>query len=80
MEDGKTTEEMWRNKGKTENRSGLFGAEAAAASVDSSTASLADIFDTAFTSTVDPTPQSRFPAGNTLPDFLNTMRWSRVTR
>ncbi|XP_046741899.1 uncharacterized protein LOC124408764 isoform X2 [Diprion similis] len=64
MEDGKASEEMWRNKGKTENRSSLFGGEAAAASVDSSSASLADIFDTAFTSTVDPTPQSRFPAGN----------------
>lgn len=64
MEDGKASEEMWRNKGKTENRNGLFSTEAAAASVDSTAASLADIFDTAFTSTVDPLPQSRFPAGN----------------
>lgn len=63
MEEGKASEEMWRNKGKTENRNGLFGTEGATASVDSTAASLADIFDTAFTSTVDPTPQSRFPAG-----------------
>ncbi|XP_020706736.2 E3 ubiquitin-protein ligase Arkadia isoform X2 [Athalia rosae] len=64
MDNGKTSEEMWRDKGKAETRSSSFTTEAAAASVDSNSASLADIFDTAFTSTVDPTPQSRFPAAN----------------
>ncbi|XP_057338956.1 E3 ubiquitin-protein ligase arkadia isoform X1 [Microplitis mediator] len=61
MAEGKNTDEAWR-KSKTEDRNGLFNADTATSSVDSNSTSLADIFDTAFSSTVDPTPQ-RCPAG-----------------
>lgn len=61
MAEGKNTDEAWR-KSKAEDRNGLFNPDTATSSVDSNSTSLADIFDTAFSSTVDPTPQ-RCPAG-----------------
>lgn len=64
MEAGKSTEDVWR-KEKTEDRSDLFNADSAAGSVDANSTSLADIFDTAFTSTPDPSPP-RCPAGTML--------------
>lgn len=63
MEEGKSAEEVWQ-KIKTEDRGDLFTEDMATGSVDgNSQTSLADIFDTAFTSTADPSPQ-RCPAGN----------------
>lgn len=62
MEESTNPENVWR-KGKPEEQSELFHGESTAASVDANSTSLADIFDTAFTSTVDPSPQSRFPSG-----------------
>ncbi|XP_071630599.1 uncharacterized protein [Temnothorax longispinosus] len=62
-ESGTSSENVW-HKGKPEEQSGLFQGESAAASVEANSTSLADIFDTAFTSTVDPSPQPRFPSGN----------------
>ncbi|XP_014468897.1 PREDICTED: E3 ubiquitin-protein ligase Arkadia-like isoform X2 [Dinoponera quadriceps] len=63
MEESTSPENVWR-KGKPEEQSELFHGESTTASVDANSTSLADIFDTAFTSTVDPSPQSRFPSGN----------------
>ncbi|XP_032676346.1 uncharacterized protein LOC116846522 isoform X2 [Odontomachus brunneus] len=63
MEESTSPENVWR-KGKPEEQSELFHGESTTASVDANSTSLADIFDTAFTSTVDPSPQSRFPPGN----------------
>lgn len=62
MEESTSTENVWR-KGKPEEQSELFHGESTTASLDANSTSLADIFDTAFTSTVDPSPQSRFPPG-----------------
>ncbi|KAK0079936.1 hypothetical protein PV325_000623 [Microctonus aethiopoides] len=56
MADGKNPDNIWR-KDKTEEKNSLFNSDAATGSVDSNSTSLADIFDTAFSSTVDPTPQ-----------------------
>lgn len=56
-----SSENVW-HKSKPEEQSELFHRESAA-SVDTNSTSLADIFDTAFTSTVDPSPQSRFHSG-----------------
>lgn len=61
MADGKNPDNIWR-KDKTEEKNSLFNSDAATGSVDSNSTSLADIFDTAFSSTVDPTPQ-RCPTG-----------------
>ncbi|KAL0132164.1 hypothetical protein PUN28_000144 [Cardiocondyla obscurior] len=63
MEESTSSENVW-HKGKPEQQSELFQGESAAASVEANSTSLADIFDTAFTSTVDPSPQPRFPSGN----------------
>ncbi|XP_074103673.1 uncharacterized protein LOC141530468 isoform X1 [Cotesia typhae] len=60
MAEGKNTDEAWR-KSKTDDRNALFNPDTTTSSEDSNSTSLADIFDTAFTSTVDPTPQ-RCPA------------------
>ncbi|XP_012276549.1 E3 ubiquitin-protein ligase RNF38 isoform X2 [Orussus abietinus] len=62
MEEGTSSESMCR-RGKSETQGNLFNAEPATGSVDANSTSLADIFDTAFTSTVDPSPQPRFSAG-----------------
>lgn len=63
MEESTSPENVWR-KSKPDEQGGLFHGESTAASVEANSTSLADIFDTAFTSTVDPSPQSRFPPGN----------------
>ncbi|XP_020298970.1 uncharacterized protein LOC109863174 isoform X2 [Pseudomyrmex gracilis] len=57
-----SSENVW-HKSKPEEQGELFHRDSAA-SVDTNSTSLADIFDTAFTSTVDPSPQSRFHSGN----------------
>ncbi|XP_063992054.1 dual specificity protein kinase splA isoform X2 [Diachasmimorpha longicaudata] len=61
MEDSQKTEDVW-HRGKTDNRNEIFNNDSAAGSVDTNSTSLADIFDTAFTSTADPSPQ-RCPTG-----------------
>ncbi|XP_011349734.1 E3 ubiquitin-protein ligase Arkadia isoform X2 [Ooceraea biroi] len=63
MEESTSSENVW-HKGKPEEQSELFHGESTTTSVEANSTSLADIFDTAFTSTVDPSPQSRFPSGN----------------
>lgn len=63
MEESTSSQNVW-HKGKPEEQNELFQAESTTASVEAHSTSLADIFDTAFTSTVDPSPQSRFPTGN----------------
>lgn len=62
MEESTSSQNVW-HKGKPEEQNELFQAESTTASVEAHSTSLADIFDTAFTSTVDPSPQSRFPSG-----------------
>lgn len=63
MEESASSKNVWHKKGKPEEQSDLFHGESTATSVEANSTSLADIFDTAFTSTVDPPPQSRFPPG-----------------
>lgn len=62
MEESTSSQNVW-HKGKPEEQNDLFQGESTTASVEANSTSLADIFDTAFTSTVDPSPQSRFPSG-----------------
>ncbi|KYN02206.1 PREDICTED: uncharacterized protein LOC108774447 [Cyphomyrmex costatus] len=62
MEESTSSENVW-HKGKPEEQSELFQGESTTASVEANSTSLADIFDTAFTSTVDPSPQIRFLSG-----------------
>lgn len=62
MEESTSSENVW-HKVKPEEQSELFQGESTTASVEANSTSLADIFDTAFTSTVDPSPQPRFPSG-----------------
>ncbi|XP_076628717.1 uncharacterized protein LOC143345460 isoform X2 [Colletes latitarsis] len=60
MEESTSSEKVWY-KTKAEEQSSLYHGESATQSVvEANSTSLADIFDTAFTSTVDPSPQSRF--------------------
>ncbi|XP_029158212.1 uncharacterized protein LOC114930568 [Nylanderia fulva] len=63
MEESTSSRNVW-HKDKPEEQNELFQGESTTASVEANSTSLADIFDTAFTSTVDPSPQSRFPSGN----------------
>lgn len=63
MEESTSSQNVW-HKGKPEEQNELFQGESTTASIEANSTSLADIFDTAFTSTVDPSPQSRFPSGN----------------
>ncbi|KAG7213040.1 hypothetical protein KM043_002371 [Ampulex compressa] len=63
MEGSTSSENVWC-KNKTEEQTDLYHGESGTSSVEANSTSLADIFDTAFTSTVDPSPQSRFPSGN----------------
>ncbi|XP_076239186.1 uncharacterized protein LOC143182207 isoform X2 [Calliopsis andreniformis] len=58
-----TSSEKVGCKTKTEEQSGLYHGESTQ-SLEANSTSLVDIFDTAFTSTVDPSPQSRFNAAN----------------
>lgn len=62
MEESTSSEKVWC-KTKTEEPNSLFHGESTTQSVEANSTSLADIFDTAFTSTVDPSPQSRFTSG-----------------
>lgn len=62
MEESTSSRNVW-HKDKPEEQNELFQGESTTASVEANSTSLADIFDTAFTSTVDPSPQSRFPSG-----------------
>ncbi|XP_015589529.1 uncharacterized protein LOC107265055 isoform X2 [Cephus cinctus] len=62
MEEGKSSENI-RHKEIIGERSELFNEETGTCAMEGNT-SLADILDTAFTSTVDPSPQSRFNSGN----------------
>ncbi|XP_076655962.1 uncharacterized protein LOC143360733 isoform X2 [Halictus rubicundus] len=63
MEESASSEKVWC-KTKVEEQSGLYPGESATQSMEANSTSLADIFDTAFTSTVDPSPQPRFSTGN----------------
>lgn len=62
MEESTSSEKVWCNT-KPEKQSGLYHGEPVAQSMEANSTSLADIFDTAFTSTVDPSPQSRLNSG-----------------
>ncbi|XP_053978609.1 uncharacterized protein LOC128876348 isoform X4 [Hylaeus volcanicus] len=59
MEESTSSEKVWC-KTKAEEQNSLYHGESTTQSVEANSTSLADIFDTAFTSTVDPSPQSRF--------------------
>ncbi|XP_076297383.1 uncharacterized protein LOC143217246 [Lasioglossum baleicum] len=63
MEESASSEKVWC-KTKVEEQSSLYPGESATQSMEANSTSLADIFDTAFTSTVDPSPQPRFSTGN----------------
>lgn len=63
MEESTSSEKVWCNT-KPEKQSGLYHGEPVAQSMEANSTSLADIFDTAFTSTVDPSPQSRLNSAN----------------
>ncbi|KAK2588852.1 hypothetical protein KPH14_001721 [Odynerus spinipes] len=63
MAESASSGSLW-HKSKVEGQTDLFNNESTTGSVEANSTSLADIFDTAFTSTVDPSPQSRFTSGN----------------
>ncbi|XP_058804281.1 uncharacterized protein LOC131671683 isoform X2 [Phymastichus coffea] len=64
MDEGEKSKNTWP-KEKNEPPNDLFGSEAAAAPLGVvNVTSLADIFDTAFTSTAEPASHSRYPSGN----------------
>ncbi|XP_014210132.1 uncharacterized protein LOC106640572 [Copidosoma floridanum] len=66
MDEGEKSKNVWP-KEKTEPPTDIFTNEAAASSLDGvNVTSLADIFDTAFTSTADPASHPRYPSGNEL--------------
>ncbi|XP_033326801.1 uncharacterized protein LOC117220694 isoform X1 [Megalopta genalis] len=67
MEESAGSEKVWC-KTKAEEQSSLYHGESATQSMEGNSTSLADIFDTAFTSTVDPSPQPRFSTGTEM-DF-----------
>ncbi|KAI4488773.1 hypothetical protein M0802_011283 [Mischocyttarus mexicanus] len=64
MEDSSNSGNLWHKNKTEEQQSDLFNGESTTGSVEANSTSLADIFDTAFSSTVDPSPQSRFTSGN----------------
>ncbi|XP_029048446.1 uncharacterized protein LOC117601401 isoform X3 [Osmia lignaria lignaria] len=63
MEESTSSENVWC-KSKAEEQNSLYHEESITQSMEASSTSLADIFNTAFTSTVDPSPQSRFNSAN----------------
>ena len=63
MEESTSSEKVWC-KTKAEKQNSLYHGESTTQSMEDNSTSLADIFDTAFTSTVDPSPQSRFNSAN----------------
>ncbi|KAL2747143.1 E3 ubiquitin-protein ligase Arkadia [Vespula maculifrons] len=64
MEDSSNSGNLWHKSKVEEQQADLFNGESTTGSVEANSTSLADIFDTAFSSTVDPSPQSRFTSGN----------------
>lgn len=58
-----TSSENVRSKTKAEEQNSLYHTDSITQSMEANSTSLADIFDTAFTSAVDPSPQSRFNSG-----------------
>ena len=66
MDEGEKSKNIWP-KEKTEASSDLFTGDTATGSLDVvNVTSLADIFDTAFTSTADPASHPRYPSGSTV--------------
>ncbi|XP_031842423.1 uncharacterized protein LOC116431318 isoform X2 [Nomia melanderi] len=63
MDESTGSEKVWC-KTKAEEQNSLYHGESATQPMEANSTSLADIFDTAFTSTVDPSPQPRFSTGN----------------
>ncbi|CAK9820773.1 E3 ubiquitin-protein ligase RNF165 [Anthophora plagiata] len=63
MEESTSSENVWC-KTKAEEQNSLNDTESITSSMEANATSLADIFDTAFTSTVDPSPQPRFNSAN----------------
>lgn len=60
-----------RPKEKVESSNDIYNNEASASPLDVvNVTSLADIFDTAFTSTADPTLHPRYPSGNKIHIFF----------
>lgn len=72
MEQSTSSESVWP-KSKSKQQNSLFHGESTTGPVESSSTSLADILDTAFTSTVDPSPQTRFPQGTIPNPIKNTI-------
>lgn len=64
MEASSNSGNLWHKNKTEEQQTDLFNGESTTGSVEANSTSLADIFDTAFSSTVDPSPQSRFTSGN----------------
>ncbi|XP_015174906.1 PREDICTED: uncharacterized protein LOC107065574 [Polistes dominula] len=64
MEASSNSGNLWHKSKTGEPETDLFNGESTTGSVEANSTSLADIFDTAFSSTVDPSPQSRFTSGN----------------
>jgi hypothetical protein len=66
MDEGEKSKNVWP-KEKDESSNDLFNGETTAGSLDVvNVTSLADIFDTAFTSTADPSSHPRYPSGDIL--------------
>ncbi|XP_043519998.1 uncharacterized protein LOC122533912 isoform X2 [Frieseomelitta varia] len=63
MEESTSSENVWC-KTKADEQNNLYHPESITSSMEANSTSLADIFDTAFTSTVDPSPQPRFNSAN----------------
>lgn len=71
MDEREEAKNVWPKEIKTEPTGDIFPTEAAAGSLDVvNVTSLADIFDTAFTSTADPASHPRYASGN---GFLVTL-------
>ncbi|XP_017763686.1 PREDICTED: E3 ubiquitin-protein ligase arkadia-A-like isoform X6 [Eufriesea mexicana] len=63
MEESTSSQNVWC-KTKADEQNSLYHSESITQSMEANSTSLADIFDTAFTSTVDPSPQPRFNSAN----------------
>lgn len=63
MEESTSSENVWC-KTKADEQNNLYHPESITQSMEANSTSLADIFDTAFSSTVDPSPQPRFNSAN----------------
>ena len=74
MEESTSSENVWC-KTKADEQNNLYHPESITSSMEANSTSLADIFDTAFTSTVDPSPQPRFNSGK---DKTNDKRYTLI--